>query len=232
MKMHIILEGKCRRFMKKTKIIIDILMYLLFIILMGHHITENLIHEILGTTLFVLFIVHNILNYKYYKTIFKGKYTLKRTVIFIIDLLLLTSMIAMIISAINISNNVFAFLNISSKIWGRKLHMLSTSWGFVLMSIHLGLHLKTLINKINNKMKNSILEYLYYFVVLLIIIYGIYSFIRLNFVSDMFLMNAFKYYDFSESPVIFYLHVISASLFISLIIYFINNIKRKKDKNE
>ena len=216
--------------MKKIKIIIDVLMYFLFIILMGHHITDNLIHEILGTILFVLFIVHHLLNYRYYKTVFKGKYNVKRIIITLVDLLLLIDMIGIIVSAINISSDVFSFLNINTKIWGRKLHMLSTSWGFVLMSIHLGLHLKTLINKINNKMKNSTLEYLYYFVVLLIIIYGIYSFIKLNFISDMFLLNAFKYYDFSESPVIFYLRIVSASLFISLIICFINNIKRKKDK--
>ncbi len=61
--------------MKKFRIFIDVLMYIVFIVLMGHHITDNLIHEILGTILFVLFIIHHILNYKYYKTIFKGKYT-------------------------------------------------------------------------------------------------------------------------------------------------------------
>jgi len=217
--------------MKKIKMIIDILMYLLFIILMGHHITENLIHEILGTTLFVLFIVHHILNYRYYKTIFKGKYTFKRTVILIIDLLLLISMIGMIISAINISSDVFRFLNIPTKIWGRKLHMLSTSWGFVLMSIHVGLHLNVLINKLNKKMKNNTFEYVYYLILILLVIYGIYSFIKLNLISDMFLLNAFKYYDFNESPVIFYLHIISSSLFIGLTIDFINTIKinRKKE---
>ena len=218
--------------MKKIKMIIDILMYLLFIILMGHHITENLIHEILGTTLFVLFIVHHILNYRYYKTIFKGKYTFKRTLLLIIDLLLLISMIGMIISAINISSDVFSFLNIPTKIWGRKLHMLSTSWGFVLMSVHVGLHLNVLINKLNKKMKNNTFEYVYYLILILLVIYGIYSFIKLNLISDMFLLNAFKYYDFNESPVIFYLHVISSSLFIGLTIFFINNIKIKRKKEK
>ncbi len=220
--------------MKKKKIIIDILMYILFIILMGHHITENLIHEILGTLLFVLFIIHNILNYRFYKTIFKGKYTIKRTIILIIDLLLLISMICMIISAINISSEVFSFLNIESKIWGRKLHMLSTSWGFIFMSIHIGLHINILINKLNKKMKNNTFEYVYYLILILIFIYGIYSFIKLNFISDMFLLNAFKYYDFSESPIIFYLNVLSSSIFIGLIIYLISCIKfkRKKENNE
>ena len=218
--------------MKKIKIVIDILMYLIFVILMGHHITENLIHEILGTILFILFIVHHILNYKYYKTIFKGKYNFKRVFLLIIDLLLLISMIGMMISAINISSDVFAFLNIPTTIFGRQLHMLSTSWAFVIMSIHLGLHLGVFINKLNKKMKNSVLEYVYYLILILIVIYGVYSFKKLNFISDMFLLNAFKFYDFNESPIIFYLHVISSSLFIGLTIYFINNLKLKRKKEK
>lgn len=218
--------------MKKIKIIIDIIMYVLFIILMGHHITDNLIHEILGTTLFILFIIHHILNYKYYKNIFKGKYTFKRTTLLIIDILLFISMIGMIISAINISSDVFSFLNIPTKIWGRKLHMLSTSWGFVLMSIHVGMHLAVLINKLNKKMKDNTFEYLYYLVLTLLAIYGIYSFIKLDFISDMFLLNAFKYYDYDESFIIFYLNVISSSLFIGLAVYFINNIKIKRKKEK
>ena len=218
--------------MKKIKIIIDILMYLLFIILMGHHITENLIHEILGTTLFVLFIIHHVLNYKYYKTIFKGKYTSKRVLTLIIDLLLFISIIGMIISAINISSDVFSFLNIPTKIWGRKLHMVSTSWGFVLMSVHVGMHLNILINKLNKKMKDNTFEYVYYLILILLVIYGIYSFIKLNIISDMFLLNAFKYYDFNESPIIFYLHVIASSLLIGLTIHFVSNIKKERKKEK
>ena len=218
--------------MKKTKMIIDIFMYLIFIILMGHHITGNLIHEILGSILFVLFTLHHILNYRYYKVVFKGKYTFKRLFMLITDFLLLICMLGMIISAINISSDVFTFLNIPTTIFGRKLHMISTSWGFVIMSIHLGLHIGILINKLNKKMKDNTFEYVYYLILFLIAIYGLYSFIKLNFISDMFLLNAFKFYDFNELPIIFYLHVLSSSLFIGLITYLINNLnsQRKKEK--
>ena len=216
--------------MKKIRIIIDVVMYLLFIILMGHHITGNHIHEILGTGTIVMFIIHNILNIKFYKTIFKGKYNLKRIFLTLIDILLLFCMIGIIVSSIIISNDVFAFLKIQTSIFGLKLHMLSTSWGFVIMSIHLGLHLNMLISKINKKMKNSTFEYIYYLVFLLILIYGIYSFIKMNFISDMFLLNPFKLYNFDESPFVFYLHVLSSSLFIALTIYLLSkiNVKRKE----
>ena len=197
-------------------------MYLLFIILMGHHITGNHIHEILGTGIMVLFIIHNIINIKFYKIIFKGKYNLKRVFLTLIDILLLFCMIGIILSSIIISNDVFSFLKIQTTIFGLKLHMLSTSWGFIIMSIHLGLHLNTLINNINKKMKNGILKYFYYMIFLALIVYGIYSFIKMNFISDMFLLNPFKAYNFDESSFVFYLHALSASLFIALTIFLFN----------
>lgn len=52
--------------MRKLRIILDIVMTCLFIVLMGYYITENSIHEILGIITFVLFIIHNILNIKWY----------------------------------------------------------------------------------------------------------------------------------------------------------------------
>lgn len=216
--------------MKKLRIIIDVIMYVFFIILMGHHITDNLIHEILGTGTIVLFIVHNILNFKFYKNLFNGKYTAKRVVLTLIDLLLLLCMIGIIVSSIIISSDVFAFLNIHTTSFGLKLHMLSTSWGFVNMSLHLGLHLNGMLNKISTKMNGKISKYIYYFVLALIMGYGIYSFIKLNFISDMLLLNPFKAYDFNESPVIFYLHVLSSSIFIALTMNLLNKINLKKDK--
>ncbi len=213
--------------MKKFRIFIDVLMYIVFIVLMGHHITDNLIHEILGIAMFILFIIHNILNINFYKTLFKGKYNLKRFFLTSIDILLLVCFVGIIVSSINISSDVFRFLNIHTMSWGLKLHMLSTSWGFIIMSIHLGLHLSPLLNKINNKMKTSILEYIYYLLFGALIIYGIYSFTIQNYISDMFLLSPFKAYNFDESPFIFYLHTCSASLCISLVVYLINNFKLK-----
>ena len=214
--------------MKKFRIIIDVLMYIVFIILMGHHIIENKIHEILGIIMFVLFVIHNILNIKFYKTMFKGKYNLKRFLLTSIDILLLICFIGIIVSSINISSDVFNFMNIQTKSWGLKLHMLSTSWGFVVMSIHLGVHLNPLLNKVNTKMKKSTFEYIYYLLFIAFMIYGIYSFIKQNYISDMFVLSPFKVYNFNELPVVFYIHTISSSLCISLIVYLINKIKFKR----
>ena len=219
--------------MKKIRIIIDVLMYFIFIVLMGHHITGDKIHEILGIVIFILFIIHHIINIEFYKTVFKGRYTYKRVFLTSIDVILLICFVGIIVSSINISSEVFNYLNIQTMSWGLKLHMLSTSWGFVIMSIHLGLHLNSLLNKTNAKMKDSSFEYIYYLLFLLLIIYGIYNFIKQNYISDMFILNPFKVYNLSEVPIMFYIHTISSSLGISLIIYLLNKLKKKEiRKNE
>ena len=112
--------------MKKIRIILDIAMTCLFIVLMGYYVTDNAVHEILGVITFVLFIIHNIINIKWYKSIFKGKHNFQRTFHIIINLLLFVAMIGMMISGIMISADVFSFLNIQTTMFGRMLHMLST----------------------------------------------------------------------------------------------------------
>ncbi|MGM9970154.1 MAG: DUF4405 domain-containing protein [Anaeroplasma sp.] len=217
--------------MKKFRSIIDIAMTIFFIILMGYFATGNKIHEILGTITFILFIIHNILNIKWYKSIVKGKHNFQRTFHIIINLLLLIAMIGMIISGIMISSTVFSFLNIQTTMFGRRLHMASTSWGFVLMAIHVGLHLNSMMSKINKKMKNSTFEYVYYFMQVVLMGLGLYSFISLKLWEDMFLLNDFKFYDYNQNTIIFYLKYIGAILFIELVIYFIFKILNKFKSN-
>ena len=212
--------------MKKVKIIIDITMYILFIILMGHHVANNLFHEIIGTISFLLVITHIVLNFKFYKTMFKGKYNKNRIIMTIIDILMLILMIMIIISSIMISKDVFVFLKMSSMLLGKKLHMISTSWFFILLNLHIGIHIKPLILKINKKMKENTFEYVYYFVVLLIIVHGVYSFIKLNIINDMFVIELFRVYD--EHYILFYTRMIIVSISIALLYNFISIIFNKK----
>lgn len=64
--------------MKKIRILLDIIMTCLFIVLMGYYAMKNSTHEILGVITFALFILHNIINIKWYKSIFKGEHSFQR----------------------------------------------------------------------------------------------------------------------------------------------------------
>lgn len=216
---------------KYIRIIIDIIMFILFIILMGYHITGNNIHEILGVITFLFFILHHIVNIKWYKTIFKGKYNAYRIFMLIINILLFIFMIGIIISSIMISSNVFSFLNIRTTMFGRNLHMVSTSWAFVLMGIHLGLHLNIMLNRLTKRAKNSAFEYVYYLVIFLLIIFGVYAFIDNELWKDMFLVNEFKFFDYNENHLIFYIKTLAIALSISFITYVILKVVRRYSKS-
>lgn len=211
----------------KIKTLIDIVMTILFIILMGYYVTDNAVHEILGTITFILFLMHHILNIKWYTSIFKWKHNFQRTFHIILNLLLFIAMVGMMVSGIMISADVFAFLDIPTTMFARRLHMLSTSWGFVLMAIHVGLHITGLMNKLNAKMKNSTFEYVYYFILVLLAGLGIYSFINLRVWEDMFLVNDFKFFDYEQSPILFYLKYVAILIAIALVIYIIFSLVRR-----
>lgn len=207
--------------------VVDIAMTLLFIILMGYHITGSKLHEILGVIIFILFIFHHILNIRWYKSIFKGKHNFQRIFQIILDLLLAVVMIGMIISSIMISGYVFSFLDITTTMFARKFHMISTSWGFVLISIHVGMHIAGIINNVYKKMKNTIFKYVYYLIIAIIFIFGLYSLVSLKIWEEMFLLINFKFYNFDQSGIIFYIKYIAILNLFAIVTYFIFKIKKE-----
>ena len=48
---------------------IDVAMYILFLLLMGQCVLRGAVHEWLGISMGILFLVHNALNYKLYCTL-------------------------------------------------------------------------------------------------------------------------------------------------------------------
>ena len=60
------------------KIVVDIGMTVMLLFLMTYELIGAAAHEWLGIGMFVLFITHHILNRKWIRCVFKGKYTLFR----------------------------------------------------------------------------------------------------------------------------------------------------------
>ena len=113
--------------MKKSKIIVDILMTALMFILMGMHLTGQMWHEIAGTALFVLFVVHHILNRAWIKAIPKGKYSALRVVQTVINAGMLVSILLLIFSGMSMSGYVFRWLPLPlSPVTARKIHLITS----------------------------------------------------------------------------------------------------------
>lgn len=123
------------------KLAVDVLMTLAMLFLMGYHFWGEILHEWVGAGMFLLFILHHILNGYWYKSLFKRKYNALRILTLCIDLLVLISMMVQMYSGVLMSRYVFDFLPFNGGMsLVRRLHILGAYGGFLLMSLHLGLH--------------------------------------------------------------------------------------------
>lgn len=122
---------------------------------MASILTGDTVHKLLGVSFGLLFIVHNILNWRWYKALLKGRYDAIRILRTAVDLLLLVAMLVLMVSAMTISLKVFAFLGLNRGLTGRKIHLFAAYWGFILMSVHLGMHWGMVMNAVQKLIKTT-----------------------------------------------------------------------------
>ena len=211
----------------KIKIGIDFLMTVLLLCLMAYQITGQELHEWIGTGMLVLFIVHNILNIKWYGSIAKGKYTLLRLVQTILNLSVFISMICLGFSGIVMSQHVFAALSIRGPTaTARSMHMAASYWGFVLMSMHMGMHWSQVLGALRrvykDKKTSGIFTWGLRLAAILIAGYGLLCFIQKDIVSYMFLKNQFVFFDFEQNALSVFKEYIAMMGFWMFLSYYIS----------
>lgn len=79
----------------KLKTGIDFLMTALLLCLMAYQITGQKFHEWFGAGMLLLFLAHNLLNIRWYGSLFKGKYKLPRIMQTIVNFGVLISMLCL-----------------------------------------------------------------------------------------------------------------------------------------
>lgn len=140
----------------KIKIAVDVLMTISLLFLMSFELIGDAAHEWLGMAMFFLFVVHHVLNRKWTGNLWKGKYTMRRVMQTILVVLLLLCMAGSMLSGIILSNYVFKFVRIKGAAnLARNVHMLCAYWGFLLMSVHLGMHWNMMIGMAGKAMKKD-----------------------------------------------------------------------------
>ena len=198
----------------KIKMGIDFLMTVLLFLLMSYQITGQKLHEWFGTGMLVLFLLHNILNIRWYGNLFKGKYKLLRIVQTIVNVSVLVSMLCLGYSGIVMSRRVFAALPIHGPMaTARSMHMAASYWGFVLMSIHLGMHWGMIVGMFRRLLKGRKLPNVSVWGLRLAAIviagYGLVCFIQKDIASYMFLKNQFVFFDFEQSALSVFIEYIA-----------------------
>lgn len=193
--------------MKRKKIITDIAMTVLLLLLMAYELIGSRAHEWFGTGMLIMFILHHILNRKWTASIRKGRYTPFRILQTLLVLLILASILCSIVTGIMMSRYIFDFLPGTGGMGqARILHMLAAYWGFVWMSLHLGLHWNRMIGMVQKERKNT--GYAKVWILRIIgagiAAYGVYAFVIRGIGSYMFLHSLFVFFDYEEPLLLFY----------------------------
>ena len=214
------------------KIVIDVLMTLGLLFLMGYQFWGDAAHEWAGAGMFLLFILHHILNGNWYKSLFKGRYTPSRIFQVVVDLLVFLAMIGLMVSGITLSNHVFSFLNIHGGMsFARLLHMAASHWGFVLMALHLGLHWGMFLGlakkALHLKQTSRVRKILLPVLGAGIAIYGLIVFIQRDLLTYMLLQTQFVFLDFGEPVPLFYLDYLAMMGAFIFLAYYISALLRK-----
>ncbi|MGN0292589.1 MAG: DUF4405 domain-containing protein [Lachnospiraceae bacterium] len=198
----------------KIKMGIDFLMTALLLCLMAYQITGQELHEWFGAGMLVLFLLHCFLNIRWYGHLLKGKYKLLRAVQTIVNFSVLLSMLCLGFSGIVMSRHVFAALPIRGPMaTARSMHMAASYWGFVLMSVHLGMHwgmIMSLFRKLRKgKMLSGVPAWTLRLAAIAIAGYGLLCFIQKDIVSYMFLKNQFVFFNFEQSALSVFIEYIA-----------------------
>ena len=164
--------------------------------LMSLQVTQQFTHEWTGIAMTVLFIVHHIFNYKYYKTLFKGKYNFLRIFQLLLNILLLVSFIMTAVSGMAMSRFATPFMKGLMKASdARKLHLALSYWTFVLTGLHIGLHF----GMITAKLPKGIFRKIAAVIMAAVSVYGFVLFLNANIFDYMFMKTQFAFLDYDKA---------------------------------
>ena len=133
----------------EKKWITDLALIAVLLLLMGYSLIGEEIHEWLGVGMLFLLIFHHAVNAPWHRNFKQGRYTPYRCVQTALIVLLLFTALGSLLSGLVLSQYVLDVLpphGVSEL--ARAVHLPCACWGFLLMSLHLGLHWSTVMGSV------------------------------------------------------------------------------------
>ena len=204
---------------QKLHIALDIAMTILLIVAHAYRIIGNVAHEWIGVSVFVLFIAHNVINFRWYKNIGKGAYTARRVIMTTVNALLILTMATLFVTGFMQSRIVLSFLNLPGSMLLRQIHTTAAYWGSPLIGIHIGLHwgmyrrgtsafgLGGRFTKFISK--NRLIICITRILAFLFAVFGVWSSFDRDMFSKLFLGFSFDYWSEERPAVLFFVVTLS-----------------------
>ena len=195
--------------------VVDVCMTVLLLLLMAYQVTGEAVHEWIGIAMTILVIIHQVLNRRWYKAIFKGKYNPYRILTTAVNILLLLSFLITALSGMSMSGHAVPFMyGMAPASLARKMHLAMSHWSFVLMGLHLGLHIPAMISGMKiDRRKRTIIATVFTCIAGI----GLFLFLRNGWGNYMFFRAAFAFLDYEKAGALVFLENLLMLLFWAFI---------------
>lgn len=124
----------------KQRLIVDFLMTVLLITLMAYQVTGERIHSRIGVVLIPLFLLHNLWNIRWYKSLLKGKYTVLRAIKTLVNLGFLAAVLCACGSGIFLAVQGGRGISLERFPTAEAAHLIASHLIVIFMLAHLILH--------------------------------------------------------------------------------------------
>ena len=191
--------------------IVDIAMTILLLCLMAYQVTGEMLHEWIGMAMTFLVIFHQYLNRRWYVSLFKGRYNSYRTITTLTNALLMLSFLLTAFCGMSMSSYAVPFLyGMAPVAFVRRMHLSMSHWSFVLMGLHLGMHIPVIVSYLKPKDKTRKILFVLYCCAACI---GLWLFIRSDIHKYLFFMTPFAFLDYDKAVVLIFLENLLILLF-------------------
>ena len=215
------------------KIIIDVCLTACLLFLMPYSLLGETLHEWLGIAMFVLFVIHHVLNRKWMAAVTKGTYTAFRMVQTIIVFVMLVLMLGSMASGVLLSNHIFRAIRIVGiSMAARQVHMFCAYAGLAVMSVHLGLHWNMVVNMTGKLFLHPSAKQTWIArgIAVLLAGYGGYAWQKRQIGAYLLMKMHFVFYDNTENVLFFVFDYMAVMALIVFITYYMSKFLRRKNK--
>ncbi|CUX67113.1 DUF4405 domain-containing protein (plasmid) [Agrobacterium tumefaciens] len=194
----------------RIRLLLDFLAVALIIACLAYWWLDNLSHELLGTALFALVIVHNVFNRRWYGSVTKRRMDATRIVNLVTIFCLAIGMTVMLVTSLLVSRDLFPFTALSGAFAVREVHMFAGYWVLLIVAIHLGTRWEVVMNVFRTifamQTPNAVRAWSARILALVVAAWGVKSFSEMAFGSKLMLTYSLDMWDFNESTIGFFLN--------------------------
>ena len=193
-----------------VRLVLDFVAAGLLLAALAYNLMGNLVHEIIGTAMLVLLLGHNLFNRRWYGTVLKGRPEPRQLITKGVNLSLLVSMLALLVTSVIISQAVFSVLPLSSSVGARQIHTMVGYLALLIVAVHLGLHWTMIMGVVRRLLKvteeNCLRTIMLRILAAGVAVFGVQSLIVVNVSAKLLMQLSMEFWDFQSATMAFFVH--------------------------